>query len=437
MGSGQDNAEGMDPVHEALRHGSDGRRYALLALVALLAGGCSGGTPGKQIAEGPSGGGSESAALDLAEKLALPEGELEKRGFTSHWVAHPVPVIHQAWFLLDDLYITRPGEKEGYLLEKIDGETGRLIWSHPLEGKLVQRPDVYRYPKELRDTNDDEIFYYQHLEEGGEYIIAMNDKFGTESYRIKCDFPVSTPPVASQDYVFIGSWNNRVYAMTKKTRLEEWSYLTDGPITAPLEVGEAYVFVGSEDKVLYAFNQGAGAVRGKFWRYLTQGVLAARPTFHKGRVFLGSWDHKVYCIDLFQGYKRWAYSTGGPVTSAVFPFSQWVFAIAEIDEDAAKTDGKRSLSLVALDVADGKLKWESLGKKEVLAADNFHCFAVDGSKRIHALSIDTGEPRWNLDVSAWDFVIGQDAERGAATERLGRIFLARKNGVVQCIRPRR
>lgn len=411
--------------------------YAVLGSCFLAAAGCSGGTPQPKHAADGSASMGDAASMDLADRYAIPEQELATRGFTSHWAAHPVPAISQAWFLLDNAYITRPGDPDGFLLEKIDGETGRLIWSIPIEGNLEHAPTVYRYPKELRDTNADELFFVQNLEAGGEYIFCVNDRIGDVAYRIECSFPVSTPPVAAQEFVYIGSLNYRLYCMSKRSKLMEWSYITEQPITATPEIGEDYVFAASEDNTLYAFNQGAGAMRGKSWKQPTGAKLLAQPIFHKSRIFAGSWDHKVYCFDLFQGFRRWSHSTGGRVVTPVFPFGQWVYAVTELNEQGDLAANRRGWSLIALEVADGKVKWESRGKRRVLAADGFHCFALDEGQRIHALSQDTGESRWTLDVGSWTFVLGQDAERGAAPEKFGRIYLANREGVLQCIRPRR
>ena len=369
--------------------------------------------------------------------FVISDSDLEERGFASHWVATPAQGsgIENAWFLGQDIYRERRGEGGRYFLEKIDGETGRLSWSFSLEGKLEHRPEVYRYSKELQSSRDSEIFFVQHVDDAGEFIFCLDDTYGAENYRIDCGFPVSTPVTAAQDHIFVGSWNYRMYAINKSTKLEESSYITEAPITAPAEAGGLNVYVGGEDNIVYSLNQGAAYVPDSSWRRATGGKIVSQPLFYNGRLYVSSWDYKVYCLEEYQGITRWGASLGAPVRQRPFAFSDWIFAVTESEPLGGARD--RKFNLVALDQGSGQIRWENDDVTRVLGADNFHCYAIDGDKMIHALRLDDGVEAWSIDVSKWDHVLGQDADKGAARERLGRIYLVSRSGTMQCIRPRR
>ena len=405
-----------------------------LALGAVLvnAAGCSGDSPKR----GPEASTHRAAAL--TDRLAIDDALLEERNFVSHWKSQPVQRIDQCWFLLDNIYITRKNRADEWFLEKIDGETGRLAWSWQIDGRLEFAPTVYRYDKDKHPGRNDELFYAQHIDSGGEFIFCLDDKFGALKYDITCNFPISTSPVAGEKHVFVGSWNYRVYSMSKQGKAEEWTFITEDPVTASPVTSEFEVFVGSEDGIVYSFNQEASFQPGKSWRIQTAGKIVAPPLFFKNMVYVGSWDYKVYALQTYRGSPKWVYSAGAPVTQRPFPFKDRLFVVTEKEGRG----GQMKHNLIALDsisgtVPSGGPHWERANFKSVLAVDSFHCYAVDETNTIHALRLDDGVAAWKLDTDGFDFLLGQDAHLGAAPEMWGRIYVASTSGVVQCIRPRR
>lgn len=399
-------------------------RIASCGLLLLLAG-CSGGA-----AQGsrPDVGGSYSG-VPMQGRIGIPEEMLEEVGFKEIWTYHHNRPVEQSWFLEGDLYLTSPAE-EGYSLIKVNGETGLPEWTYPISGKLEFRPEAYQYPRELRAANHEELF----IIENGK-IYCLDDRYGAENYHISCNFPISTPVTAGQEYLFVGSWNKRVYALEKQGSLEKWTYITDAPITAPVEVGGVNVYFGSEDAYLYALNQGGGFLPGKSWDVATGGKIVARPLHYQDKVFIGSWDYKVYCFEDLgpEPFLRWSYPTGAPITSPLFPFRDWIFAITEDNRGAGET----KWNLLAFDQGEGTRLWAREGVKHVLAADGLHLYVLDENRQFHALRHEDGKTDWTMDVSGFQHVIGQDAGKGSERQMWGRIYLIGPDGLVQAIRPGR
>lgn len=410
-------------------------RIAMLGLCGLLIAGCSGVTP-QPASLGDVAGDSpldmESRADDsLPLAMQVDDKRLEEIQFRSLWSNTQLQgTIAQAWFSGEDLYVVRSKRGEGgksYDLLKVNGVTGIVDWSFGLSGKLEFAPTAYQYPKELRDTRPAELFLIQ-----DDVIYCLDNRYGAENYRVDVGFPVSTSVAVAQDHFIVASWNRRVYGFSKATQLESWTYITDAVITATPVVGGLDVYVGSEDNNLYSMNVGAGWVEGKSWKQATGGKIVSRPLYHSDRVYLGSWDYKVYCRDSYKGLLRWSFPAQAPVTQPVSLFREWVFAITTTEHKA-----DRVWRLLTLDRGEGKKRWERADIREVVAVDPFHCFAMDGTRTLHALRLEDGVASWNMDFSRFDFVIGQDADQGRARERLGRMFLVSKRGLIQAIEPRR
>ncbi len=389
-------------------------------LLIALSVGCSGGNPGKPNTSNTQ----EPLVTKKVQMGEIPVSELEKRNLKTLWT-HPLGRrIDQAWFLLENIYITSPNERR-YDLLKINGETGLVDWIFPLEGKLQFAPSVYRYVRELRATHPDELFVIQN-----DQIYCIDDQYGAENYRISCGFPVSTSVAPDQDLVLVGSWNKRIYSLSKASRLQGWTYITGAPLTAPLEISGGNVYAASEDSIVYCLSLTAGFVPGKSWSHATGGKIVIKPLFYHNRIYLGSWDYKVYCLEQFEGHERWSYPSGAPVTRSLFPFRDAVFAVSE-------SEGPLKWSLVCLDDSDGRRKWERPGMQRVVAADGLYCYVLDSERYLQALRLDDGKSAWRLDVRAFKYVLTQDAEQGRARELWGRIYLANRDGLMQAIQPRR
>ncbi len=408
------------------------RAYGFVALalaVCLFAIGC-GGTSHKSSGSS-SALGSRSLADTRGGVSEIAEIRLEEIGFRELWSNPTGGPIVQAFCVSGNVYVVRPSSDHPFILEKLDGESGLSVWFHPLREKLEFSPFVYRYPREIRAANPDELFIVQEDE-----LVGLDDRYGQKNFGSRLTFPVSTGPVADQDHVYLGSWNRRLYAINKRTQLEQWSYITDDSITAEATVGDANVYFGSEDNQLYCMTRGGGYVPGRSWRLKTGGRVTTSALVYGDRIFIGSGDYKLYCVEDVgsEALIRWAYASGAPIARDPFAFRDWVVTVTR----ESRPGGGVIWKAHALGAVRGELRWEAKGIVECLAADSIHLYALDTEGNVQALRLDSGQLDWTLETAGFDQVLGQDANLGADKAWWGRLFLvSHRGGVVQAIRPRR
>ena len=75
------------------------------------------------------------------------------------------------------------------------------------------------------------------------------------------------------------------------------------------------VYVGSNDYSLYAINTNDGSKR---WAFQTGGAVSSSPTLSSdgSAVYVGSEDDSLWAINTHDGSKRWAFQTGNTVWSS-------------------------------------------------------------------------------------------------------------------------
>ena len=125
--------------------------------------------------------------------------------------------------------------------------------------------------------------------------------------------PVHTSPAVSEDTVYFGSDDNRLYALNAKKGELLWSYATNNAIKSSPDVVDGVVYIGSNDDHLYAVS----AETGEFmWRYRTGGDVISSPAVANGIVYVGSNDGSLYALDAKAGTLAWKYETGDGVESS-------------------------------------------------------------------------------------------------------------------------
>lgn len=169
---------------------------------------------------------------------------------------------------------------------------------------------------------------------------------------------VRSSPAVSDGYVYVGSYDSRLYCLDAVTGIEEWNFLIpddDWVFSSPAVYnGKVYFgsFWGKKIYCLDAENNGAiiwqnttdqlimttpavaygnvyigshfgsagniscfNADTGEFkWSYPTgYWVRSSSPAVADGKVYFGSCDHKVYCLEAETGNPIWNYATNGQI----------------------------------------------------------------------------------------------------------------------------
>jgi outer membrane protein assembly factor BamB len=175
----------------------------------------------------------------------------------------------------------------------------------------------------------------------------------------------------------------------------EWRFKTANRFSAGATVSQGTVYVPGGDGNLYAFAVKGGKL---LWKYAAGEELATSPIVANGQVFVVSHGDTLYAVDVQTGQWKWQYRRDPPTGFSVRGVSRPLIAGGIIY--AGFADG----NVVALNAADGSLKWQrGLGVTVGDFVDSDASPAMDDSGRLYvssykegvfALDANTGEVQW-------------------------------------------
>jgi len=176
----------------------------------------------------------------------------------------------------------------------------------------------------------------------------------------------------------------------------EWSFTTHGPFTASALIHDGVVYVPGGDGTLYALEADSGQ---PLWSYDMGEPLVATPAFALGKVLAPTEDDAVVAVEARTGKLAWRYRREGTAS-----FTVHGAAGPRIDGELAYI-GFSDGALVALNVADGSVKWEralSTPGKQFLDVDTTpvldaagRLFAASYKDGIYAVERTTGLIQWH------------------------------------------
>ena len=202
----------------------------------------------------------------------------------------------------------------------LDAETGSVIWDYQMgtiESSPVVQNDrvyigswdsyVYCFDADPSDSDD----------EGYDDLLVSYDLI----WKYKTGTLVISSPAVTEDKVYIGSSDKKIYCIDATTGTRIWSYTTDGYIRSSPAVIDGYVYVGSEDSKVYCLdaNGNGDGTTNLIWSYETGGSVGSSPAVFDEKVYVGSLDKKLYCLDANgngDGTTNliWSYETKGTIT---------------------------------------------------------------------------------------------------------------------------
>ena len=128
---------------------------------------------------------------------------------------------------------------------------------------------------------------------------------------------LSTSPAVANGYVYVGSYDNKLYQLNA-SNVSQFiaSYTTGGDVWSSPAVANGYVYVGSDDNKLYQLN--ASNVSQLIASYTTgTSFIRSSPAVANGYVYVGSGDKKLYQLNASNVSQLIAsYTTGGNVRSS-------------------------------------------------------------------------------------------------------------------------
>lgn len=173
-----------------------------------------------------------------------------------------------------------------------------------------------------------------------------------------------------------------------------WTARTNGAVPLGLAVAKGTVYVNDFDGYLTALDTAAGK---KQWAIRIgtsgdRGPREATPAVGNGLVYVGSTDQKLYAIAADSGERRWSSDVVGRAVSPI------------VSGDTVFAHGADSAALAALNVSNGRKRWEFWADRDskintlTPAVSGDTVYVGTGSGYLYALNIRNGRQRWKFNA---------------------------------------
>lgn len=179
---------------------------------------------------------------------------------------------------------------------------------------------------------------------GAVYADCGAAKNGALSWRYDAGNSASSSSHVVANGVVYSASCHTVYALNAATGALKWFYDTDDGIVGSPAVANGMVYVGSADK-MQALDALTGARK---WAYTSGGnPIKITPVVADGTVYI-KFGNCLYALNAVTGFYKWRSATDAGETTL-----DWV----SVAEGAILVSGLKGI--VALDTADGSLKWRT------------------------------------------------------------------------------
>ena len=305
--------------------------------------------------------------------------------------------------------------------------------------------------------------------------------------------------------VYVGALDGILYAIDAQTGEKRWTYQANSSIKASPAIHDGVVYFGDGDGVFHAVDINTKKMK---WQFSTEGEIISSANFAGDRVLFGSYDGFLYCLNRGSGELVWKFETEGYVhgTPGVWTQSEsesdaaanfviltgcdsylrviniddgtqtqqvdlgaYVGASPAISEDQVYC-GTYGTEILGIALDSGEIAWRYRHPKRQFpffasAALTEDTVIIGGrDKMVHALSRETGEPKWTytakasiessavvvgtrvflgttrglfvaLDItngeSVWEFATGSSIVASPSVSD-GKIYIGTEDGILYC-----
>ncbi|MFN3149051.1 PQQ-binding-like beta-propeller repeat protein [Bremerella sp.] len=273
--------------------------------------------------------------------------------------------------------VTFLAQSDAGMLMAMNGRTGRTEWS-----KVYGRRG---YPQPTPDANDDFVFTINDF--------ALNCLYrnnGELVWTRKLEGVPIAGPVVGEEFVYIPMLDGTVvaYDFQGGPRLTP-RYKSLGRIHKPMIASKTSVAWATDRDYFYVGYADRPLIR---YRIESSGQILAPPSYEDPlRLFFTTQTGYVYCLYAPDGSVQWRFSCGQPIDSSAIPIGDAVFV-------ALQRGG-----LYKLGIDDGGVKWFVPRVEKFLAANDQYVYALDQTKNLVVLDINSGAQVGTLALSGYDF----------------------------------
>lgn len=177
-------------------------------------------------------------------------------------------------------------EQETATIYALAPETGDRIWEYESEG-ILSTPAV----------NEGKMYVGTSLGE----LFVLNSR-GQKRWSFNAETNLTCPPTISEEDVFIGGLDKKVYTLAKNSGDQRWTATMPRMIRASPAVNETAIFVLDMGGTLKRFHRQTGE---KEWTYNSSPIITSRSiSLAKGVIYVPT-DRGVIAVDATDGTELW------------------------------------------------------------------------------------------------------------------------------------
>jgi outer membrane protein assembly factor BamB len=184
-------------------------------------------------------------------------------------------------------------------------------------------------------------------------LYALDPRSGRELWRVTAGDIMTATPALHGDLVIFAAYDGKVSAVSARNGSPRWTYDAKLAVAGDLTVSGGRLLLGSRSYDLIALDAATGR---ELWkRYYWFSWIESPPLVRDGVVYTGSSDAtNIYAWNLADGALRWRTAVPGYSWQRVAANDDLVIAGTA---GAGAYPGSRNGSLVALDRANGAIRW--------------------------------------------------------------------------------
>jgi len=196
------------------------------------------------------------------------------------WIFSTADSIQSASAVWNDTVYVTSRDRHVYA---VNARTGALRW------KYMSGPDTFHDAFFSSPAVGSDGTVYAACENG--FLYALKGGTGGLLWKIYLGSRPSSPAISSDGIIYVGA--GRVYAI-RSSGQRVWASRSVAGFAGPVVASDNTVYVGSSDHRVYAFNGRTGHVK---WTFATGGYIVSCPAIdNQGAIYVGADDGYLYAI---------------------------------------------------------------------------------------------------------------------------------------------
>jgi outer membrane protein assembly factor BamB len=190
-------------------------------------------------------------------------------------------------------------------------------------------------------------------------LLALEADNGALRWQFDTGHSIWAQPVYGDGLLYVASLDKKLYALNEQTGTEIWRKELTGAIVGTPALSDELVFIGSFDKTLHALDRQTGAER---WTAVANDWIWAAPVYADGSVYFADIDGYVYGYAADSGQEQWRVTLPGTIQATPVVHED-LLIILTADKESALDQG----AVIALDRADGSIRWQQSNREPLYA----------------------------------------------------------------------